>query len=217
MADEIMPGVVRLRDQHEALTRQTILRTARELFAARGYAGTPIRLLAQHAGVSPQTIYATFGSKAGVVAALPDLIDQDAGAYELYERRQATRDPLELIGLYAAVNRRIRELYGDLLRIVRAGMAGDADLAATEAEGFRRHRLSAQDLVIRLEKEGALKPGLAPERATAIAASLAWNENGETLVDRFGWSYDDYETWLKETLATLLLADEPEDRAADGQ
>jgi AcrR family transcriptional regulator len=59
-----IPGVVRLRDQQATLTRRTILTAARRLFAERGYAATSLRLLAPTAGVSPQTIYTTYGSEA---------------------------------------------------------------------------------------------------------------------------------------------------------
>ncbi len=38
-----------------------------------------------------QTVYATFGSKAGVLQALPDTIDQEAGLYEIVERWKLMR------------------------------------------------------------------------------------------------------------------------------
>jgi AcrR family transcriptional regulator len=194
---EDLPGVVRLHAQREALTRQTILRAARELFAERGYAKTPVRLLAQRAGVVPQTIYATYGSKAGVLAGLPDLLDEEAGIVELFAARTKTDDPVELLGILARINRQIRERGGDIIKILRSGAAVDPDIAKTMAEGHRRRRLGAEAVLARI-------PDL-PDRATDIATALMADEICDILVDQCQWSYDDYENWLASALVMQLL------------
>jgi AcrR family transcriptional regulator len=201
-----MPGVVRLREQQGALTRHTILTAARRLFAERGYAGTPIRLLAKTAGVAPQTIYATYGSKAGVLAGLPDLVDEEAGVAELFDARRRIRDPAELLGLLARISRQVRERCGDVVKVLRSGAAVDTDIAATMAEAHRRRRLGVEAIVERVHAEGALPKSLTVTRAADIAIALMSDEVCDTLVDQSDWSYDDYEDWLKSTLATLLLA-----------
>ena len=66
------PPAVRLRDQHEAVTKRVILRAARTRFAERGYAGTSVKDIAAEAEVAVQTLYATFGSKSGVLLGLVD-------------------------------------------------------------------------------------------------------------------------------------------------
>jgi AcrR family transcriptional regulator len=200
-----MPGVVRLRDQQEALTRQTILRAARVLFAARGYAGTPIRLLAKQAGVSPQTIYDTHGSKAGVLAGLPDLMDDEAGVAELFELRHELRDPAELLGLLARISRQIRERCGDIVTVLRSGAAVEPDIAAAMAEGHRRRRLGVEAILRRVREEGGLAQGLSVRRAADIAVALMADEVCDRLVDDAGWSYPEYEKWLGTTLVAQLL------------
>jgi AcrR family transcriptional regulator len=194
-----LPGVVRLRDQQEALTRQTILTAARALFAEHGYAATPVRLLAKRAGVSPQTIYSTYGSKAGVLAGLPDLLDQEAGVTDLFDSRHDTADPAELLRLLARISRRIREHCGDIMGILRSGAAVDADIAATMAEGFRRQRLGV---------EAVLEQALG-DRATArtadVATALMSHDVYDTLVESSHWTFDEYETWLGDSLIRLLL------------
>ncbi|SMD15446.1 TetR/AcrR family transcriptional regulator [Kibdelosporangium aridum] len=199
--DEVLPGVVRLREQREALTKHTILRAARELFAERGYANTPVRLLAQRAGVALQTVYATYGSKAGVLAGMPDLLDHEAGVVELFAFRDSIDDPVELVGLLAKIARQIRERCGDIIKIMRSGAAVDA--AAVLAEGHRRRRLGALSILERIETLGAL--GLPRERAADIAVALSTDEVCDVLVDQGGWSYQEYEDWLKATLAKQLL------------
>ena len=79
-----MPAVrIDRREQMAQQTRGDILRAARRLFAERGYAATSINDIAEEAGVAIQTIYARLGSKRGMLLALIDLIDEEAGVEPL--------------------------------------------------------------------------------------------------------------------------------------
>jgi len=51
------------RRQSAARTRAAILDAARELFAERGYAATPMAAIAERAGVALDTVYASVGRK----------------------------------------------------------------------------------------------------------------------------------------------------------
>ncbi|MFD5249213.1 TetR/AcrR family transcriptional regulator [Amycolatopsis sp. NPDC058340] len=195
-----LPGIVRLRDRREALTLRTILTAARGLFAERGYARTPIRLIAQEAGVSPQTIYAHFGSKAGVLGGLVDLLDDEAGIPDVVAEARRTEDPVALLGLLATVARQVRERCGDIVAMLSSGAAVDPDIAATQAEGARRNRLGVEMVMDRVRKTGRLAP-----RATDIAVALMSADVHTSLVTEAGWSHDDYEAWLKDTLVASLL------------
>ena len=53
-------------------TRETVLDAARHLFLGGGYAGTTIASIAEAADVSVDTIYKTFGGKAGLVRAIAE-------------------------------------------------------------------------------------------------------------------------------------------------
>ncbi|WP_037304145.1 TetR/AcrR family transcriptional regulator [Amycolatopsis orientalis] len=196
-----LPGIVRLRDRREALTLRTILTAARGLFAERGYARTPIRLIAQEAGVSPQTIYAHFGSKAGVLGGLVDLLDDESGIPDLVAEAQRTEDPVALLGLLARVARQVRERCGDIVAMLSSGAAVDPDIAATQAEGARRNRLGVELVIARVEASGR---EVVP-RAADIAVALMSADVHTSLVTEAGWSHDDYEAWLKDTLVTSLL------------
>ncbi|KZB84539.1 TetR/AcrR family transcriptional regulator [Amycolatopsis regifaucium] len=196
-----LPGIVRLRDRREALTLRTILTAARGLFAERGYARTPIRLIARQAGVSPQTIYAHYGSKAGVLGGLVDLLDDEAGIPDLVAEAQRTEDAAELLGLLARVARQVRERCGDIVTMLSSGAAVDPDIAATQAEGARRNRLGVEMVIGRVRNSGrAVVP-----RAADIAVALMSADVHTSLVTEAGWSHDDYEAWLKDTLVVSLL------------
>src|SRR6516225_1335828 len=71
------------REVAAAETRREILRAARRLFAAHGYSGTSLQQIAEESGVAVQTIYSSVGSKAALVLALNDLIDEEAGVAQL--------------------------------------------------------------------------------------------------------------------------------------
>ncbi|MGC7097719.1 TetR/AcrR family transcriptional regulator [Amycolatopsis lurida] len=196
-----LPGIVRLRDRREALTLRTILTAARGLFAERGYARTPIRLIAQEAGVAPQTIYAHFGSKAGVLGGLVDLLDDEAGLPDLVASAEDLTDPADLLGLLAKASRQVRERCGDIVAILSSGAAVDPDIAATQAEGARRNRLGVEMVIERIRSAGHR----IDSRAVDIAVALMSAGVHDSLVGAAGWSPDDYEDWLRKTLVSAVL------------
>ncbi len=56
-----------LRADQAEQTRRRVLEAAFRLFVERGYAGTTMTAVAEDAGVSPETIYLTFGGKRGLL------------------------------------------------------------------------------------------------------------------------------------------------------
>jgi AcrR family transcriptional regulator len=197
---EDLPGIVRLRDRREALTLRTILTAARRLFAEHGYARTPIRLIAKEAGVAPQTIYAHFGAKSGVLTGLVDLLDDEAGLPDLVAAAATIDDPAELLGMLARASRQVRERCGDIVAMLDAGAAVEPDLAATRAEGQRRNRLGATLVIDRITAAGH---PVVP-RAADIAVALTSASVHDSLVTDAGWTYDEYESWLRVTLVAAI-------------
>src|SRR5687768_10327975 len=106
-----------LRQRHADLTRRAILDAARALFADHGYVNTPIRRVADVAGVAVQTIYSTFGSKPAVLVGLMDLMDQQMVEPVLVELMQA-QDPGRMLDLVAALERHVREGGADVIRLI---------------------------------------------------------------------------------------------------
>ena len=96
------------RQQQAAGTRRQIVRTARRLFVASGYASTTVEAIAAEAGVALATVYKAFGSKAAIALELNDLIDEEAATAGFAERIAAETNPAELIRLSVALNRSLR-------------------------------------------------------------------------------------------------------------
>lgn len=208
MSDDRRPSVpeghVRLRDQQGALTRLAILRAARVVFARRGFARASIRELAEEAGVAVQTIYATFGSKAGLLAGLPDLIDEESGIHDVIAERDRTSEPGELIRLFVRLVRRVWSVCGDIMRLLRDN-AAQPEVGAAYGEAMRRHRFGLEWTAGRIAEASALRPGLSAGRAADIMEAVLVLEVADVLVGKRGWSWDEYEEWAVSVLSWQLL------------
>lgn len=200
-----MKGRPSLRERQAGLTRTAILEAARTLFDERGYANTSVRVLAGEAGVAVQTVYAAFGSKAGVLLGLLDAMDR-ATVEPIATRLARAEDPREMVALAAALERHVRETGAGLLGLVAQAAATDPEVARVWEQGFQRHREGIARLCARLAEGGHLRDGLMSEEATATALALTSVEAYEELLRRRGWSHDRYEEWLAHELRHALLS-----------
>jgi AcrR family transcriptional regulator len=194
-----------LRARRAQLTRDEILIAARRLFAERGYSRTSVRDIAREAGVSPQTVYDSIGSKRALVARLNDVIDVEAGVAAIARGAAESSDPLEVAVTGARITRSMLEHSGDIIRALVTGAAAEPDLAAVLDEGHRRHLAGAAHTVETLDRLGALAPAL--DRAEAAESLAAASDFRFALVlqDDYGWPLDRIESWIASTSRTLLL------------
>lgn len=193
-------------------TRQEILATARALFLADGYARTTMTAIAAGAGVSVETLYGTWRSKAGLVRALlreglrgeedgPPLEQSDAIKAVIAEPR-----PRRQLELYGSLLGEIQPKVAPIVRLLREGSSSDRHLARAY-EQHKRERLEAmQRFSALLQSHGALRHGLTAGQARDILWTLNSSDVYELLVDERGWSAQRYGRWIAETLAAALLA-----------
>jgi len=193
------------REVAAAETRREILRAARQLFAQHGYAGTSLQQIARESGVAVQTIYSSVGSKAAVVLALNDLIDEEAGVAQLASEIFGETDPPRLIAKEIHLTRQLNERCGDLIQVLLSAEPAEPDAAAVVAEGIRRHEFGASEVARRLDALGALRPGTTPERAAAVLSMLTSPASWRQLTQRAGWTFEETEAWLTASLTQLLL------------
>jgi AcrR family transcriptional regulator len=193
------------REVAAAETRREILRAARRLFAEHGYANTSVQQIAEDSGVAVQTVYSSVGSKAALVLALNDLIDQEAGvaalAVELFEET----DPAQLIAKAVHITRQLNERCGDIVRVLLSAEPAEPDAAAAVAEGMRRHQQGANGISERLAGLRALRADITPQRAAAVFSVMTSPTSWRQLTQDAGWSYDEGELWLAASLGQLLL------------
>ncbi len=194
-----------LRRRQAAETRTHVVDAARRLFAGKGFPATTIADVAREAGVSPQTVYGSFGGKPGLVAALADLIDEDSDVPALVRRLMASEDPGEVLDLAVRIPRSVVESSGDLIVALAGAAPTDEAAAAALAEGRRRHDTGMARSIERLASLGALRDGTDTAEAAAAAATLTSDEAFALLTERHGWDLDACERWMRETLSTLYL------------
>jgi AcrR family transcriptional regulator len=196
------------RRESAARNRAAVLAACRDLLFRDGYHHMTVRSVAEQAGVSPETVYKAFGSKAGLMKALWDvtLAGDDrpvaiADRPQMQEVRSAA-DPAEKLRRWArfvtGANQRLAPLYGLL---AQAGPEVTQMLATTQQERL----VGVHALVAHLADSGLLAAGC--DQATA--ADACWALTGPRLfldltADR-GWPPDLYEDWLTRMLTANLL------------
>jgi AcrR family transcriptional regulator len=195
----------KLRERQAQFTRDEILRSARRLFAERGFTRTSVRDIAQAAGVSAQTVYDSIGSKQEVVARLNDLIDTEAGIGDIAKAVSASDDPREVAAMSARVTRAILEHCGDIIHALVTGAAAEPELQVVLDEGHRRHVDGARGVVRRLKKMGALATSAEAATAAETLAAVSDFRFAMLLRDSYGWSLDRIEAWMADTSRALLL------------
>jgi len=110
-----------LRQQNKAKARANILSAAEQLFAGQGGRSTTTRQIAQLAGVSYQTLYNYFPSKAHVVRAL---IDEDIQAWGAHVDSVIKQYDGDLLDTLREINRSCFDIMqGDKLGLWREIMA----------------------------------------------------------------------------------------------
>jgi AcrR family transcriptional regulator len=191
--------------------RRRIASEAHDLFVRRGFAATTMADIAGAAQVSTPTVFAAFGSKAGLLKACIDVaVAGDDEAVAVADRPlatwvYATDDPRALLGRYAAMMgvlaRRAAPIYDVLVR------AADADPELADLlEDFERQRLRAATMVADAE---ARLGGLPDGRTTADARDVVWMLNAPelyvTLTRKRRWSTSRYVAWARDALIKLII------------
>lgn len=192
-----MSGVkISLRDEKSAITRRRIADAARQLFAKHGYAATTLAAVANEAGVAVQTVYAVYGSKAGILRVLRLAIVNQAEADDAYERAVAARQSGDKLDLFARSVRLRWEAGHDIIAVHEDAARADVSIRR-EAERVMAIR---RDGIRRL----AVTIGRSEDRAFALMDALSLPAIYADLVEVHGWTPDEYEAWLGASLKRAL-------------
>ncbi len=200
------------RQRKAQATRRRVLDAAEALFRRDGYAVTTITAIAEEADVATQTVYAVFGAKRAILAALvaARVVGDDDPAplreRDEWQAIEAQADPRRQVEQLAATAARIGARIADLYAVMAAAAASDPDIADTYQRQQQARYADQQRVAQSLAGRDALLPGLTDIQATDIIWTLANPHTYRTLVIERGWSADDYQRWLTRVLASSLLA-----------
>lgn len=191
-----------LRHQHAEATKDRVAAAARDLFAARGFAGTTMSAISQAAGVPEQTIYSSLGSKARVLARVTEMWMRETNTRALAEAYLAEPDAGRRLRLFAALNRQQLDAGADILHIYREAARTDASMAVALS---RMLTAREQQIEVLLQSVSAdLHKHLTVPDALAITLALCVDAVYDTL-RAAGWDGTRYEQWLGDALVTHLL------------
>jgi AcrR family transcriptional regulator len=199
------------RREAAARTRAAVLDAARELFAERGYAATPMTAIADRAGVALDTVYASAGRKPELARLLIETAISGTGQAVPAEQRdyvqaiQAAPDARSKIALYAAAIAAIAPRMALVLAIVQQAAPDAPELAGLWTEIAERRAANMRLFVADLARVARLR--LDPEQAADIVWATNAAELYQLLVTQRGWTSDQYRHFLADTWSRLLLAD----------
>jgi AcrR family transcriptional regulator len=195
-----------LREEQAAQTKLLIAQAARERFVETGWAGTSVRSVAVAAGVSEATVYAVYGTKAGLAVSLVDSADADADVDRVMrELSGAVGDPRAQLAAFLGFDRRLFEHGGDALRVIVEGMRNEPALAAAYREGRGRGEEGRRE-VFGTWPASARRQGVSLQRALDIYAVTVSIQAYDIATSERGWTPDRLERWWVETVAEQILA-----------
>lgn len=193
-------------------TRRRVLGAARALFVERGYIGTTITAIAERADVSPETIYATFGTKRAVLSELVDIsISGDDSAPPVLEQEwvhelRAESDPRQRARMLAARGRAILERRNEVDEVVRGAATADPEIATLRDRGAMERYAGQRELLRIVVGATGLGDGLDIGTATDVLYAIGSPETYRLLVVDRGWSPERFEQWYGDTIERLILA-----------
>jgi AcrR family transcriptional regulator len=167
-----------------------------------------MQLVADEAGVAVQTVYFTFRTKQGLLAAVESrLILGDASADEWRQRPWAARmraetDPRALLKLFVEVDSDIKSRIAPFASALGSALPSDAQTNRAREEGRDGFFSSVVD---RLQALGALRDDITPSRALDVIRVINSVEAYADLTTRRGWTADEWRRWLVTLLSEQLL------------
>lgn len=204
MAEGHVVGISR-REEYAEATRKAIVAAARKLFSERGYFATKVDEIAAVARVAPATVYAVSGGKHGLLRTLMETGATDPIVAATIDSIREMDDPAAILRLVAAICRRLREEYGDIMRVMHATAPHDQAVFDSLASATTRYRRAFVPVAQRLASLDALRPGIDVTHAVDVFWFYFGYAGMFTLHDENGWSYERAEQWLCEEASRALL------------
>ncbi|MCW5657841.1 MAG: TetR/AcrR family transcriptional regulator [Burkholderiaceae bacterium] len=185
-------------------TRERILQAALALIRQRGNANFSLVELAAETGLSRQTLYLLFGTRAGLLMALVDDIDaRSSGPAQLAAlRQQGERD-------FEPYVRAWLEYLPVVLPVARAlsaaAASGDADARAAWESRLAKLRHGFTQMARGLQADGRLRAGWTVAQAAEWILALTHIDLWQHLVVEAGWKPADHVERIVDTLRKTLV------------
>jgi len=199
------------RREQAANTHASVLAAARDLLQDKGYAATSVADIAELAGVSMDTVYASVGRKPELVLAVIDMVLGGADEPVPAEQRDyvmAVRTEPSALGkikVYAAAVAMLSPRTAPLQEALRTAGETDVDCRATWRSLVNRRAANMRLFAADLRSTGELRDDLTDQQV----ADVVWSTNAAEywmLLNQRGWTSARYEAWLVDLWSRTLLA-----------
>lgn len=187
-------------------TRRRIVEVTRRLLGAQGYAAMTIDAIARGAEVSPQTVYAIFKSKTGILAELLDQATFGEDYEDAVQQALGAKNPETALRFAARIARQIHGAQSATFDLLRGAGVVAPELAKLEQRRERIRYIRQEDMIVLLRRSRRLRAELDYRAARDVLWMLTGRDVYRMLVCERGWSPRQYESWLADTLARVLLA-----------
>jgi AcrR family transcriptional regulator len=193
------------RGQSAEATKARVLNAARTLFARHGIDKVTIAQIAEKAKVAGSTIYALYKSKEGLLRALMRTALFGPHFQAAQAQLAGISNPVRLIALTANVARVFYESESAELGLMRSASAFSPALRKLEQE-FEKIRFDMQEERMKLLfASKKAKPGIDYTNARRLLWMYTSRDIYRMLVHESGWTPDQYQAWLSETLVATLV------------
>jgi AcrR family transcriptional regulator len=189
--------------------RLAIIEAARQRFLQVGYAATTVTDVASAADVSPETIYKTFRSKAGLLRAVREAALAGAGTSPAEQRSDAAleslADPRDILTAWSRLACEVAPRVAPILLLVRAAAAADPELVPLDRELDRSRLDRNSHLAAELFRRGHVRPGLTTDRVRDVLYTFTSPELFHVLIEDRGWPVEDFGRFLADGMIAAIL------------
>ncbi len=193
---------------HNSETRNRILKAALKLLEASQGKGVRMTDIAKRAGLSRQALYLHFSTRAELLIAATDYLDEMKGVEERLVASRTARTGIERLDAFIeAWGSYIPEIHG----IAKALLAmKDSDEAAAKAWDTRMRdmRQGCEAAIGALNRDNMLLPDHSPNQATDILWTMLSVRNWEQLTIECGWPQERYIETLKSLARRIFVAED---------
>ncbi|WP_020391536.1 TetR/AcrR family transcriptional regulator [Kribbella catacumbae] len=182
--------------------QQAVVLAAKDLFERDGFRATTIAAVAKSAGVSAESVYKGFGTKAALAKAVFDyVIAGDDEPVPMAERAdaqavQAEPDVRHKIKLYVDGLAQRQERSAKVQILIRDGRHTDETLDEVWQKLLAERLVGMGMLGRHLLDSGQLRPAIEPDEVRDVLWTYIAVELYELLVLQRNWSLDRYAAWI---------------------
>lgn len=181
-----------------------ILEAALRLLVKRGDAAATMAGFANAANISRQALYLHYPDRGELMLALVDYLDQKRGLPAELEKLTQAPDGVAALRVMVSLQARTNPGVWPVARAAEAVRRTDPAVEQAWQDRLTHRLRGCREIVVRLAREGKLRPDITPADATDLLWTLTSLRTWEDLVLERRWSAAKYEAHIASALVKIL-------------